>query len=161
LSDEHQRKWLAVADVRPTDDEGREFEVTYASDGSKQKVVLANRATVESVNKRAGELPDWSVEQIFLSDGKLLTPEERAGSKSRFFNIRTTEKEPDLVHVTINRLLRDANGGPLQKQVTVVDRKIDGKRVTLSFSDFASPGFLKVLLTREFRAIGVKDPVFD
>jgi SecD/SecF fusion protein len=31
----------------------------------------------------------------------------------------------------------------------------------MEFSDFASPGFVKVLLTREFNTLGINDPAFD
>ena len=228
LSEDRQRALLAVQSVKQTDNEGRDFEITYAADGQKQRVVLANRADSASqkqvdrkaaqvdqktkeieevsrelqsttrqssrekleaqkksledertqlqnelaqlrtsldpqiraeheqnVKERAETLPDWSVEQIFLSS------EANEGGASRFFTIRTTEKEQDLVHVTINRLLRDENGAPLLKQVNLERFEIKGRHVTMHFSDFASPGFLKVLLTREFKPLGINEPAFD
>ncbi len=109
----------------------------------------------QNVKECAENLPDWSVEQIFLSS------ERNENGASRFFTIRTTEKERDLVHVTINRLLRDDNGAPLQKQVTLDRYDAKGRRVTMHFSDYASPGFVKVLLVREFNSLGINDPVFD
>src|SRR5262249_15606470 len=54
----------------------------------------------EAVAKRASELPDWSVEMIYLSQ------QREEGGKSRFFTVRTTEMEPDLVQVSVDRLLR-------------------------------------------------------
>jgi SecD/SecF fusion protein len=78
-----------------------------------------------------------------------------------FFTVRTTEKEPDLVFVTVSRLLRDDQGQTLLKQVLVTRRELAQRRATLEFSDYASPGFVKVLLGRELAALGVSDPAFD
>ncbi|MFL5339429.1 MAG: protein translocase subunit SecD [Gemmataceae bacterium] len=155
-----QQTLLAVQTVKQTDDEGRNFEISYA-DGQKQQVALANKAIgadatqrEQNVKARASVLPDWSVEQIFVST------ESNAGAASRFFTIRTTEKEPDLVQVTINRLLRE-NGQTLLKETKLEPPVVEGRYVKLVFSDFASPGFVKTLLDREFKAEGIKTAAFN
>lgn len=161
LSDLRQEKVLAVRQAQQLDEVGRTFSVTY-QDGQTQKVVLANKAAGASrsemeadVARRASRLPDWSVEQVFLSS------EPNDEGKSRFFTVRTTEKEPDLVFITVSRLLRDDQGQTLLKQVLVTRRELAQRRATLEFSDYASPGFVKVLLGRELAALGVSDPAFD
>jgi SecD/SecF fusion protein len=150
---------LDINKVAQTDEEGRNFVIYYA-DGQEQKVSLANKAAGDSkaareqnVKDRASALPDWSVEQIFLSS------EPNAEGKSRFFTVRTTEKEPDLVLVTVNRLLRDdATGQPLMKQVLLTDYSMKDRHVELDFSDYASPGFVKTLLDRELRDLKSQHP---
>ena len=47
------------------------------------------------------------------------------------------------------------------RQVLLNKYAIAGRRVTLEFSDNASPGFVKTLLDREFRDIGVTEGVPD
>jgi SecD/SecF fusion protein len=54
------------------------------------------------VAKRASVLPDWTVEQIFLS----AFLDKNDPDRSRFFTVRTTEKEPELVQATVDRLLQ-------------------------------------------------------
>ena len=54
---------------------------------------------LEKLKKRASHLPDASVEQNFLTDS--------SGDASRYFTIRTTEKEPELVKAAIDRLFRE------------------------------------------------------
>jgi SecD/SecF fusion protein len=161
LSEARQEKMLNVKHVQQLDDVGRTFSVTY-QDNQTQKIVLANKAAGANrsemeadVARRASRLPDWSVEQIFLSS------EPNDEGKSRFFNVRTTEKEPDLVFITISRLLRDDQGNTLLKQVLVTKRDLANRRATLEFSDFASPGFVKVLLGRELATLGVPDLAFE
>src|SRR5206468_1161142 len=48
------------------------------------------------------DLPDLSVEQIFIS-----SPDYSEGSKSKLFTVRTSEKDADHVQVEINRYLGD------------------------------------------------------
>ena len=94
------------------------------------------------------------MEQIFLSS----YGEDNAQNKSRFFTIRTSEKAPDLVRVSVDRLL-----GNLQKQIELtysVDK--NNKDATLSFTDYASPAQMKTLIDREFRrtrGAPVGDPI--
>src|SRR5207237_2268929 len=63
-------------------------------------------------------------------------------------------KEADLGQVAVNRLLRE-DGQPLLKKITLDNFKIDRNKATLTFSDEASPGYLKLLLNREFEARGI------
>jgi len=57
--------------------------------------------------------------------------------------------------VAVNRLLHKPDGQPLLKKITLDYFKIDRNKATLTFSDAASPGYLKLLLNREFEARGI------
>src|SRR5262249_60725768 len=98
---------------------------------------------------RAGQLPDVSVEQTFRAD----EPTYPDG-KSRHFTIRTTERQPELVRASLDRLLRDEGGKSLMAGATMATA-IDGPRATLTFSHPTSPAYLQELLTREFRKEGL------
>jgi SecD/SecF fusion protein len=98
---------------------------------------------------RAGELPDVSVEQTYRAD----EPKYPDG-KSRHFTIRTTERQPELVRVTLDRLLRDENGQSLMAGAKM-DVAVDGPRATLTFTEPTSPAYVQELLTREFRREGL------
>ncbi len=133
-------------------------------DGSEtvRKIEFPNRpegetpeARTQSVKERASELPDVSVEQIFPSTVK---PEDAGRG---FFNIRTTEKAPELVQASITRLL----GDNLKTTRLVVDKDPNGRAVTLSFRDpttgadeTASPSEVERLLRREARNHGLPYP---
>jgi SecD/SecF fusion protein len=158
LGDDNQHRALQVQNVEPVGDpaEGRSYKITY-TDGSSQTVELANPPagqTVEErladVRQRASVLPDTSVEQIFL------TSEPSEGGKSRFFNVRTSEKEQDLVQVTLDRLLQTEQGS-LLKKTELESFTVKGKDAMLDFTDYASPGHVKMLLEREARAQGFKE----
>ncbi len=56
--------------------------------------------TKELAKKRVQDLPDVAIEQIFLSTDAVQT-----GGKSQRFTIRTSEREPRLVQVSLQRLL--------------------------------------------------------
>jgi SecD/SecF fusion protein len=147
-----------VVGVEETNDEGTLFNITYDQGNGQtttQTVELPNPAKgatkeerVQDVKERAGELQDWSVEQLFLSS------EPSDEGKSRFFTVRTAEKAPDLVQIVLDRLLTDAAGKPLLKRINLTDFKVQRQKATLSFSDYASPGYVKTLLDREFRNYG-------
>jgi SecD/SecF fusion protein len=110
LVGEPNQKARLKAVVQEVDEKTNRYVVKYhdPSGGFSEprEVVLANRpdgATPEErakiVEERASVLPDWAVEQIFIgSTGD--------ANKSRFFTVRTTEKEPDLVQATLDRLLQ-------------------------------------------------------
>ncbi|MBY0526842.1 MAG: protein translocase subunit SecD [Gemmataceae bacterium] len=132
----------------------------------------------KDVADRAKTLPDWSVEQIFLNT------EPNESGQSRFFTVRTSEKASDLVQVVVARLLRDDTGKNLLKPVEIIDIQAPvgkndkgepiyksllndkdvpvaeikniGKKTILTFTDYASPGYVKTLLEREFRTNGVQ-----
>jgi SecD/SecF fusion protein len=165
----NQATRLAVDRVEQTDDEGKVFRITYKNAaGTPVKVEFvepapgADRAAREAeVARRASALPDWSVVQRFVPEPP--GGEARPGT-ARFFNVRTTEKEADLVQVSVDRLLaEDANGrlDSLLKSIRLESFAVNGKLVTLQFSDFASPGYLRQFLEREFRAGGLGDQAFD
>src|SRR5262249_52296118 len=99
---------LDVTLVKQRDDQGYVFEVSY-SDGTMRKVRLPDPApgatTADreaNVQRRAKDLPDLSVEQIFLPSYK-----EADSSKSRFFTVRTSEKAARVVEASVDRLLGD------------------------------------------------------
>jgi SecD/SecF fusion protein len=144
---ERQKEKLNVVDVKQLDSEGHSFTVVY-SDGTQRTVTLSDKFAPEEVKERAQQLPDLSVEQIFLSS----YPEDNAQNKSRFFTIRTSEKAQDLVRVSVDRLL-----GNLQKRIELKNFTIDknNKEATLQFTDYASPAQMKMLIDREFRAQGL------
>src|SRR5262249_33946833 len=115
LGHEHQKERLAVASVEQRDTEGKNFLIAY-TDGDKQTVAFADPAVSASasaaeretnVKKRASEMPDWSVEQTILSE----EANEYPKGASRVFTVRTTEKEADLVQVSVDRLMTEAQGG--------------------------------------------------
>jgi SecD/SecF fusion protein len=114
------------------------------------------------VKNRAQQLPDVSVEQIFPS---IQTTKKNRG----FFNVRTSEKAPELVQASISRLLGEeasespTKGDQLVKTSLSYDIKDDtGKVAILSFFDpddespaFASPSQVEMLLKRVCRLHGV------
>jgi SecD/SecF fusion protein len=121
-------------------------------------LAAAKQENEAAIAKRAGELPDVSVEQIFLTSDK-----DAGAGKSRFFTVRTSEKAPELVQLAIFRLLREGEGenakSLLAQTVMKVSKQPDG--YLLEFTDnseerkpvTASPGFLRQLLDREFAKI--------
>jgi SecD/SecF fusion protein len=166
LDEDRQKELLKVESVKQLDEKGRSFEITYAAAVPQkvQRIELANapgrtrEEREQNVKERAQILPDWSVEQIFLST------EPSEGGKSRYFTIRTSEKEPDLVQVTIDRLLRENRDGQWVSLLEKIDiakaEPVKGKEAreeVLTFNKPASPGQVKMLLEREFRALGIED----
>jgi SecD/SecF fusion protein len=149
---ENQKKMLQVVDVKKRDTEGRSFDITYA-DGANQvtrRVDFPNATTAEDVRSRAEQLPDVSVETIFISSAS-------EGDKSKFFNVRTSEKAANLVQSSIDRLLGDH-----QKKIglsVVVDPS--NKGATLNFTDYASPSQVNLLVERELRDNGLADQAFQ
>jgi SecD/SecF fusion protein len=153
-----QEKRLEVKDVKEDNPQGTQFTITYA-DGPPQVVPFRNpvegateQEKVAAVKARARDLPDVSVVQTFVHG------EDNTGNKSRYFTIRTTEKEPDLVQVMVNRLLVDDSGKPLQQAVALEKFDVKGTRANLQFSRPASPGYLKLLLGQGFKAQGFETP---
>jgi SecD/SecF fusion protein len=168
LLDEN-KKLLAVAPngVKELDDKGR-YQITYAQalGDDKTRVVgfanppdLPTRAEREAeVRKRTEELPDLSVEQIFLGS--------QSGDKSDRFTLRTAEKEAKLVQSSVDRLLheqqKDGKWKNLLDKITIDrttivsskpkekgEKKDPNERVSdavLYFSNAASPSFVTTLL---------------
>jgi SecD/SecF fusion protein len=154
LGEDSQKRELKLADkgVKELDDKGKDFTITYA-DGDQQHVRLTNPAAGSTreeheadVRKRAESLPDWSVEQIFTS------METSEGDKSPLFNVRTAEKAPDLVQVSIDRLLRE-NSVSLLEKIELTKFEIAGRKATLWFNKPASPGQVKTLLERQLQIL--------
>ena len=189
LTEEEQKKRLQLEEVKeePGSD-GRRFELLYKNpDGSQalpRIISLANKieAPTEAEREkifaqRATHLPDISVEQLFPS----FDPETK-GDKSRLFDVRTSEKEPELVQAALDRLLREADGQPVLDKLYMWVDPMSSTGTHLRFysqkppADFnpaldlqkpekdqvpgayGSPSFVKTLLTRELvKAFGKKD----
>ncbi len=173
LDESTQKKRLQVDNVvedKVAGKEGLIFDITYKNeDGSQETrtIQFPNRPKdIDEVKERASQLPDLSVEQIFLDSDNF------SDNRSKHFTVRTSEKAPELVQASIIRLLEertDAKGQPLTKPVQLLKRiemddpKIDkdGKTVTLAFRDLAgektaaSPGQVTMLLEREFEKKGI------
>ncbi len=116
------------------------------------------------IQVRAAELPDPSVEQIFLTQDFKTADAAHDQSRSPNFTVRTSEKEPELVQASLDRLLRDPKTGqPLMKKVYMAyDQNFDpakNRELRLSFFDdkehtkpaTASPSFVKSLFSREIQ----------
>src|SRR5581483_4207321 len=162
LGEAQQKKLLQVKSVKllqadqseAKGEEGRSFEITYV-DGSTRKVDLPNPATAEDVRVRASELPDYSIEQIRLSD-----PKFTQGEKSAFFTIRTSEKAPELVQASVDRLLGEKLKRIRLKTFTIA---ANNQSATLEFDDpakpdeatYASPAQVRMLLERELHTKGL------
>jgi SecD/SecF fusion protein len=154
LSEENQNKVLKVADgsLKSLDEgKGLAYQFTYQGSDKPSQVYLHDAAPAKQVEERVAHLPDHSVEQIFVD-----SPDYSQGNKSRLFTVRTSERERDIVEVTINRLL----GDDLQR-IVLKNYKIEpgNKKVILEFSDpdgksekvYASPAQVMMLLQREFK----------
>ncbi|MFO0822670.1 MAG: protein translocase subunit SecD [Gemmataceae bacterium] len=132
-----------------------DYTITYG-DGTTATVTLSQKPagdTVDEMNKdvlqRARELPDHSVEQVFLS-GQSFTE-----GKSQLFTVRTTERQQELVRVTLDRLFRNSDGSSMLAKTTMdVPAAITGPKATLTFSHPTSPSYVKGLLDRAFKNVG-------
>jgi SecD/SecF fusion protein len=165
LGPKRQETRLAIQEVKQLSDDGTLFRITY-TDGPPQTVRFRDKvpgdteqARVAIVRERAKELPDWSVEQTFV------TTADQSGTgqdtASRFFTVRTTEREPDLVQVMVNRLLVDDQGNSLLEKISLDKYEVGKNRATLHFSEPASPGYLKALIAQAFEAEGKAGTAFD
>ena len=167
LGEERQNDRLAVKDVvwltpPVAGDEGTQaraaeyvYQITYAN-GDQAVVTLANppegateEERLENLRQRASELPGLSAEQVFLSgqDGDL-----PAGT-SRSFTVRTTEREPELVQVSLDRLLREENN-QLLEAASITGVQVNGPVATVTVDRPASPGYLKRYIERELKLAG-------
>jgi SecD/SecF fusion protein len=183
LDEENQKKRLhavkAVWENKPSEGSAATvntfiYTITYAdTNGANTSTTITlshkpdgntDNEMADNVIARASHLPDVSVEQMFLS--KDTYPE----GKSRYFTIRTTEKQPELVRAVLDRLLRDEHDKSLMfgAVMTFPETKIkvkaaDGKEqeetvpattggsVELTFSQPTSRSFVQELFDREFR----------
>ncbi len=172
LGEENQQRWLNAIDARWINQtEGGTaaanvfiYQITYQNpDGStsqalvtlSQKPGRAGEIDIEEMKQnvlaRARTLPDVSVEQMYLSG------ESYPDGKSRYFTIRTTEREDDLVRVSLQRLLRDDNGRSILDGATL-DYTVEGGVVHLTFSRPTSRSYVEKLLEREFYVVLQHDP---
>jgi SecD/SecF fusion protein len=161
LDEAEQAKKLKVK-VEPADTELR-YTLTYEG-ATPRTVSLANKPAgatteehVKAIAERASHLPDVSVELYYPSF------EEAEENKSRYFNVRTSEKEPDIVQAVLDRLLRD-EGRPLMKKVYMKAKQTTAKAFELQFysdennkePDAGSLSFVKSLFQRELLRSYVK-----
>jgi len=168
MSDANQQSQLAVESVTRISDETRSgnrdvYEVKY-KDGESRRIELAlglagatDEEKLAELKSRASQVPDWSVEQNFLSDA--------TGDKSRYFTVRTTEKEPELVQAAIVRLFKEGKKDLLVRtKLDVEASPTEPYTWTLTFTDpdsgeaqYADEANIRTLLDREFRAALPKD----
>jgi SecD/SecF fusion protein len=104
-------------------------------------------------------LPDLSIEQVFVSSDR------SEGNKSRYFTVRTQERDPKLVQKEINARLGDKLERIELKSFEIGKIDKDGKRAgeaTLEFSNqektgeaYASRAQVTMLLTDEFKNAGL------
>jgi SecD/SecF fusion protein len=171
----NQDKKLKVTSVKevpgPTGsaaEEGHYFKVSFAENlgdrSQDDKAIYINKANGDTpeerekdIASRAAQLPDWSIEMVYLSGD---TKSDADPNKSSHFTIRTPEKEVHLVERMIDRLLKteDANKWvSLLKKVdvsfTMSELKgspTEAQQATLTFTDYASPSFATTLLDEVF-----------
>ena len=150
----------AAADATDTGARGGNeyvYKIVYADD-TEATVTFANPpegadrdAQLADVKDRAKQLPGLSVEQVYVRG----VDDDLPFGTSRSFTVRTTEKEPDLVRVSLDRLLRDEKSGEQLLAVThVTDVKVTGPVAVLTLDRPTSPGELKAFVTRELRLAG-------
>ncbi|MCE9531712.1 MAG: protein translocase subunit SecD [Planctomycetes bacterium] len=166
MEDSRQSKLLAIESVEKVVDQGGKdsrdvYLVKYVAEKEPRRIELAlglegktSEEKLANLKSRASHVPDSSVEQNFMSDS--------AGDKSKFFTVRTTEKEPELVQAEIDILFRDdSSKKSLLNETSLTYAPEQGESYTwiLSFNDpdnmtaqYASEAFIRTLLEREFRA---------
>lgn len=130
------------------------FTITYA-DNTQRTVELTAQpggpgATEEEMiadlRERASHLPDVSVEQMFLSGDK----DKYGQGKSRYFTLRTTERQPSLVRVSLDRLLR-TEAGSMMDGATMTPGPVTGAVVQLSFNKPTSRSFVQERFEVQFK----------
>ncbi len=166
LSEQNQAKWLDVVDARwvnvaedPATLNIFIYQLTYRepNGGTSQAVVTLTQKPGrpgdydpermrQDVIARARTLPDVSVEQMYL------TGESYPDGKSRYFTVRTTERQPDLVRTSLHRLFRNDDGTTILDGATM-EYTIQGARVSLQFSRPTSRSYVEDLLQREFYVV--------
>jgi SecD/SecF fusion protein len=86
-------------------------------------------------------LPEISIEQIFLPN-----PEISQGNKSKFFTIRTTERNPSIVLEEVNKII----GSDLQRvQLSKYTVDKSGMSANLDFDSYASRAQVSLILRQE------------
>ena len=161
FGEQAQRERLAVQGVsplQPTNSDGtttasdNTYKITYA-DGTDAIVSFVNApegATeaerLADVKRRASSLPGVSIEQVFREGDQF------GNNAGRSFTVRTTEREPELVQVGVDRLLRDeTTGAPLLSTTKVTGVKVQGNQATLTLDRPAAPRYLAGFIERELK----------
>ena len=147
---------LAASDAVEGKPDNEKIYVVAYEDGTSAVVTFANApegadqaAKLADVKARASQLPGLSVEQVFLGS------ESYPSNKSRSFTVRTTEKEPELVQVMLDRLLRDeTTGAPLLASTRVTGTKVAWPTATVTLDRAASPRYFGAFLERELKLVG-------
>ncbi len=144
-----------------TTDDGRTraadwtYQVNYA-DGASAIVTISpdeawTRLTEDEqladLRERASKLPGLSVESVKLSG----LDDDLSGGKTRSFAVRTTEKEPELVQVMLDRLLRNDQGEQLLAAANVTGVTVDGPVATVKLDRPASPKYFAQFVTRQLK----------
>jgi SecD/SecF fusion protein len=161
---ENEKAWesqLQVTEAQKLDDEGFRWNIRYKGEQEAHNILLPNAVASETeVRDRAKQLPDLSVEQIFMGSSEF-----SQGNQSRIVTVRTSEKASELVELIINRLLDTdlkrigicrAEVSPNNKEIRLdfcdqdAEGKPDGTKPT-----FASPAQVTMLLQRKFQAAGL------
>ncbi|MFO0865233.1 MAG: protein translocase subunit SecD [Gemmataceae bacterium] len=165
VDEKHQAKSLKVASVKELDE--TRYQINYEG-GETRVVSLANRpagdtreAREADLKARAAQLPDVSVEQVFLAKGN------SEGNKSANFVIRTSEKEAELVQASIDRLLTDEAGSSLLKRTFIKADPTTKREARFYFYEdkdqktpaYASTNFVRSLLRQELK--GQELPSYD
>ncbi len=151
LGDDAQAKKLDVKAVEQLGEKENEFAISYAN-MNPITVSLANipaggtkQGREEEVKRRASKLLDWSVEQEFRGDATTTT--------SKYFTIRTTEREPELVRAMMTALFGDS------LRSTKMNYEKSKTGYILTFEPSASLSTVRTLLEREFRQVVSGDVV--
>ena len=180
LGEARQKDKLRVKDVVPfrpptTTDAGEEikegrlaavqntYQIFYEGTPQPVVVTLANPPEgktdderLANLKERAAGLPDVSVEQVMVSE---LGDDRLPAGLTKSFNLRTTERERELVQVMLDRLLRKDNGESLLTMTAVqVPAAVTGPTAELAFDHPTSVAYVKELLNREF-ALAYRTPL--
>ncbi|GEM_PF-233896 len=161
LDEGEQKAKLTDVKVAPMGTDGLRYTVQYPGDAP-HTIALANRPDgktlpdwTDQVRQRAAKLPDFSVELYYPSFAE-------GEEQKSYFNVRTSEKEVELVQTVLDRLLR-AGDQSLMKRVFMKSEFATAKAIRLKFSsdkDGSTPGAgslsaIKSLFQRELlRAFG-------
>ena len=124
----------------------RNYEVTFPGEKAR-RISLIEPTLPDDVRSRLSVLPELSLEMIYVGN-------ESEGNKSRFFNVRTAEKDYEIVRIVINRQLEEK-----LKRINLTEFKIDekAKSATLEFDALASPAQVTLLLRTELEQLGLKE----
>ena len=156
LGEDQQKTALKVTDLSKSTTQATAniYEVTYA-DGEKQTISLVNppEGTTDEEKKknlleRLEKLPDVSVEQVYLA-----TDSNLGFGKSQSFTVRTTEKEKEIVQLSLDRLLREDKTALLAK-ASVKGFEVTSPLVQVSFDKPVSPSYFRDFVARSLKVQG-------